>query len=49
LLNRPELSGHFESANHYGEPVVLGTTRVLAADELVDLTPSIRENEAYYR
>jgi ferredoxin len=49
LLNRSGLSGRYESANHHGEPVVLETTRVLADGELIDLTPSIQENEAYYR
>jgi NAD-dependent dihydropyrimidine dehydrogenase PreA subunit len=49
LINRPGLTGRYESANHYGEPVVLDTTRVLSAGETVDLTPSIQENTSYYR
>jgi len=49
LLNQPVLNGRYESANHYGESVVLNTTRVLAAGEVVDLTPSIQENASYYR
>jgi len=49
LLNRPGHTGYYESTNHYGEAVVLNTTRVLAAGELIDLTPSIQENAGYYR
>ena len=49
LINRPGLTGRYEGANHHGELIVLETTRVLEAGEVVNLTPSIRENEAYYR
>lgn len=49
LLNQPGVAGRYESTNHYGETVVLETTRVLAAGEIVDLTPAIQENENYYR
>jgi len=49
LINRPGLTGHCEGANHHGEPLVLQTTKILAAGETVDLTPSILENERYYR
>jgi ferredoxin len=49
FLNLPGLAGCYEGVNHYGERVVLATTRALAAGEMVDLTPSIRENENYYR
>ncbi len=49
LINRPDLAGPYHSRNHYGEPVVLETTKVLAAGEVVDLTTSILENETYYR
>ena len=49
LINRPGLIGHYESDNHYGEPVVLETTRALAAGEMVDLTPSLQENANFYR
>ena len=48
-LNQVGLSGSYEAANHHGEPVVLKTTRALAAGEVVDLTPSIQENAGYYR
>lgn len=49
VLNRTGLSGHYEAANHHGEAIELDTTRVLAAGEVVDLTPSIAENDSYYR
>jgi len=48
-INRPGLSDQYEGANHYGEAILLKTTRVLAAGETVDLTPCILENERYYR
>jgi ferredoxin len=49
LLNRPELHGYYEGANHFGELIALETTRMLFKGETVDLTPSIHENERYYR
>lgn len=49
VINQPGLSGHYESANHYGEPVILETTRALTAGEIIDLTPSIQENAGFYR
>jgi len=49
VLNRTELNGRYKGSNHYGESILLETTKVLSAGELVDLTPSIAENEAYYR
>ena len=49
VLNRPGLTGLYAGTNHFGEGVALETTRVLEAGELVDLTPSIGENESYYK
>jgi ferredoxin len=49
FINRSDLTGQYHSRNHYGEPVVLETTKVLAAGEVVNLTASILENENYYR
>jgi ferredoxin len=49
VINRSGLTGRYEGANHYGEPIILETTKVLAAGELVDLTPSIVDNENYYK
>ena len=49
VLNRPGLIGRYESASHHGKPVVLDTTRVLAAGEMVDLTASIQENCDFYK
>jgi len=49
VINRPGLTGRYEGANHYGEPIVLETTKVLAVGELVDLTPSIVDNASYYK
>jgi ferredoxin len=49
VLNRAGLTGRYQGANHHGEPIVLETTRVLAAGEVVNLAASIRENVSYYR
>jgi len=49
LINRPGFCGRYEGANHYGEQVLLQTTRILEPGEMLDLTSSIRENQAYYR
>jgi len=49
VLNRSGLTGRYEGANHYGEAILLKNTKILTAGELVDLTPSIAENEVYYR
>jgi ferredoxin len=49
LINQTGLTGYYESANHHGEPVVLGTTKTLEAGEVIDLTTAIQENSAYYR
>ncbi len=49
VINHPGLTGRYEGANHYGEPILLETTKVLVAGELVNLTPSIVDNENYYK
>ena len=49
VINHPGLTGHYEGANHYGDAIVLNTAKILAAGEVVDLTPSIAENDSYYR
>jgi NAD-dependent dihydropyrimidine dehydrogenase PreA subunit len=49
FINAPGLSGHYESGNHKGKPVVLETTRQLAKGEVVDLTPAIQLNYAHAR
>lgn len=48
-INQPGLTGHYESTNHYGEAVVLTTTRQLSTGEVVNLTGSIAENANYFR
>ncbi len=45
----PGYSEEFNGKNHDGEPVHLKATRKLAAGEVVDLTPAIAENAAYFR
>ncbi|MDO8754433.1 MAG: hypothetical protein Q7J80_11105, partial [Anaerolineales bacterium] len=43
------LTGHFEGTNHHGKPIVLETTRQLAAGETVDLTPDIKPNYEFFK
>jgi hypothetical protein len=42
------LSGHYEGSNHHGDPVILDSTKQLAAGEKVNLTPEIASNAAYF-
>ena len=48
ILNRADLSGHYEGVNHRGEAIVLETTRALAAGETIDLRDSIILNRDFY-
>ena len=43
------LTGHFEGTNHHGNPIVLDTTRQLAAGEVVDLTADIQPNYEFFK
>lgn len=49
LINQGGLSGKYEAINHYGDTVILNTTRILAAGEMVDLTGSIKNNSDFYK
>jgi len=49
FINRAGLSGHYEAKNHYGERVVIETTRQLVKGEVVDLTKEIEANYAFSR
>jgi ferredoxin len=49
VFNQPGLTGRYDGANHRGEVVTLLTARVLAAGEVVDLRPSIQDNENFYK
>ncbi len=49
LINRPGLSGHHENLNHRKEKVVIRTTRVLAAGEVVNLRNNIKANYDFYK
>ncbi len=48
-INRAGLKGHYEGDSHRGGKVVLDTTRVLAAGEVLDLTESIKINQDFYK
>jgi len=49
FINRVGFTGHYEASNHNGEPVVLDTAKELKAGEVVDLTPDIAANAAFYQ
>lgn len=49
VLNQNGLTGHYEGSDHYGKPVVLNSTRILAAGEVLDLTPAIAENARFFK
>jgi ferredoxin len=42
------LTGHYEGSDHEGNPVKLGCTRKLAADEVLDMTGGILLNKQYF-
>ena len=49
ILNQAGLTGTHEHTNHHGETILLNTTRVLAAGEIIDLQPSIKSNYDFYK
>ncbi len=49
ILNHAGLNGHYEGPSHNGETIVLETTRALAPGEVIDLTESIKLNQAFYK
>lgn len=48
FLNQRGLNGHYEGSNEKGQTVVLETTRMLAAGEMLDLTSSLRLNREFF-
>lgn len=48
-INRVGLTGHFEGTNHHGKPIVLETTRQLAAGEVIDLTVDTPLNYDFFK
>ncbi|NLG99834.1 MAG: ferredoxin family protein [Chloroflexi bacterium] len=48
-VGTPGFDTPYDGTNHEGEPVHLEATRILAAGEVVDLTPDIAENPRYYK
>jgi len=49
VINKPGLTGYYESINHRKEKIVLETTRVLNAGEIVDLRSNIKSNYDFYQ
>ena len=47
-INEAGLTGHYEATDHHGKTVVLETTRVLAAGEVLDLRGSIKRNAQFF-
>lgn len=45
----PGFTAVYDGANHDGKPVHLESTKVLAAGEVVDLTPAIEQNAAFFK
>ena len=48
FLNQAGLAGHYEAVNHYGDQIVLETTRPLQAGEVVDLRESVQLNQNFF-
>jgi len=49
VINKPGLTGYYESINHRKEKIVLESTRVLNAGEIVDLRSNIKSNYDFYQ
>ena len=49
FINRAGLRGHYEAVAHHGEHIVLESTRVLDAGEMVDLREAIAMNREFFR
>jgi ferredoxin len=48
-INEVGLTGHYEATNHRKQKIVLETTRVLAAGEVLDLRGSIKTNMQFFK
>lgn len=48
-INEAGLTGHYEGVNHKKQKIVLDTTRVLAAGEVLDLRGSIKANNQFFK
>ena len=48
FFNHAGLTGHYEGVGHHGQPVVLETTRQLAAGEVVDLRDGVLLNREFH-
>ncbi len=49
IINQLGLTGHYESISHHGKKILLNTTRVLAAGEILDLREAIQTNENFFK
>ncbi len=49
FLNHANLKGHYEGVDHHGTAIVLESTRVLNAGEVVDLRESVKLNAAFFK
>ena len=48
-VNEAGLTGHYEANDHHGKAVILETTRVLSAGEVLDLRGSIKVNAQFFK
>ena len=48
-VNEAGLTGHYEANDHHGQAVILETTRVLSAGEVLDLRGSIKVNAQFFK
>ena len=48
VINRAGLGGHYEAVGHHGQQVMLETTRLLSAGEVIDLREAVEANRSYY-
>jgi hypothetical protein len=49
FINEAGLTGHYQAIDHKKKEIVLETTRVLAAGEVIDLRGSIKTNVQFFK
>ena len=48
-VNQAGLDGHYEAVNHHGEQIMLDTTRMLNAGDVIDLRESVLAGREFFR
>ncbi len=49
VLNENGLTGRYVGKNHHGQEVILTATRILNADEIVDLRGAVQANSSFFK